>query len=183
MAFEQDFVYWSLVEQLVVDQNYSILAISQDGNEMVLQPYRKKQYSIIRLRRADVDWGNTLAVDIEQAGRRFEQLVRNGVRGPITVLNIYFSPLAPVDDYPDVFVKGYSGGRKGNIDITSMMIRNDNLEESIEKIQQAMSIQLDVENILSEKEINAEDIQSIRKKVITHQKEMRDAERKLFQNG
>lgn len=183
MAFEQDFVYWSLVEQLVVDQNYSILAISQDGNEMVLQPYRKKQYSIIRLRRADVDWGNTLAVDIEQAGRRFEQLVRNGVRGPITVLNIYFSPLAPVDDYPEVFVKGYSGGRKGNIDITSMMIRNDNLEESIEKIQQAMSIQLDVENILSEKEINAEDIQSIRKKVITHQKEMRDAERKLFQNG
>jgi len=183
MEFEQDFVYWSLIDQLVVDQKYTILALSQDGNEMILQPFRKKQYSMIRLRRADVDWGNTLAVDIEQAGRRFEQLLKSGVRGPITILNIYFSPLAPVDDYPEVFLNGYSGGRKGNIDITSMMIRNENLEEGLEKIQQALNIHLDVHRIHSDKEIKEEDIKLIRKKVITHQKELRDEERKLFQNG
>ncbi|WP_175639772.1 rhomboid family intramembrane serine protease [Metabacillus schmidteae] len=183
MAFEQDFVYWSIIDQLVVEQNFTIIAVSQDGNEIVLQPHRKKQFSLIRLRRADVDWGNTLAVDIEQSGRRFEQLLKSGVRGPLTVLNIYFSPLAPVDDYPDVFIKGYSEGYKGKIDITSMMVRNDNLEESLEKIQQAMTIHLDVQEILSNKEINEEDIQVIRKKVSSYQKELRDAERKLFQNG
>ena len=183
MAFEQDFIYWSFIDQLVVKQNYSILAVSKDGNEIILQPYRKKEYSIIRLRRADVDWGNTLAVDIEQSGRKFEQILKNGVRGPLTVLNIYFSPLAPVDDYPEVFLNGFSGGRKGNIDITSMMLTNDNLDEGLEKIQQALSISLDVQEFLPQKEIHEEDIQFIKKKVITHQKEMRDEERKLFQNG
>lgn len=183
MAFEQDFVYWSIIDQLVVEQHFSILAVSQDGNEIILQPHRKKQFSLVRLRRADVDWGNTLAVDIEQSGRKFEQLLKSGIRGPLTILNIYFSPLAPVDDYPDIFLKGYSGGRKGNIDITSMMVRNDNMEESLERIQQAMPIQLDVQKILTDKEINEEDIRHIRNKVINHQKELRDAERKLFQNG
>lgn len=106
MVLEQDYVYWSFIEQLVIEQKYTIIAISQDGNEVVLEPYRKKQFSLIRLKRMDVDWGNTLAIDIQHAGQKFQQLLKNGVRGPLTILNIYFSNLPPVDDYPDVFFKG-----------------------------------------------------------------------------
>ncbi len=183
MAFEQDFVYWSLIDQMIVKQDYTVLAVSQGGNEIILQPYRKKQYSIIRISRTDVDWGNTLAIDIEQAGRRFEQILKSGVRGPLSVLNIYISTLAPVDDYPEVFLNGYSGGRKGNINITSMMIVFDNLKGGIERLQEALTIPLDVPNKLQEKEIDYEDVQTIRKQVISHQNQMREEERKLFQNG
>src|SRR5688500_6925620 len=98
MVIHQDYVYWSLIEGLVVEQKYTILALSQDGSEVLLEPFRNKQFTIVRIRRNDVDWGNTLALDIEQASQKFEQLLSSGVRGPINVMNVYVSTLLPVDD-------------------------------------------------------------------------------------
>ncbi|MGM0874260.1 MAG: rhomboid family intramembrane serine protease [Bacillota bacterium] len=185
MVIIQDYVYWSLIEQLVVEQKYTILALSQDGREVLLEPFRNKQFTIVRLRRKDVDWGNTLVLDIEQASQKFEQLLRSGVRGPINVMNIYVSTLPPVDDLPEVFVNGYNGGTKGKIDITSTMLVKDHLEEGLQKLEEALNVPLKHvnENKKPKPNIELEDIQNLRNRVITYHNEQREEERKLFQNG
>lgn len=183
MVLEQDYVYWSFIEQLVIEQKYTILAISQDGNEVMLEPFRKKQFSIIRVKRTDVDWGNTLAIDIEQAGRKFEQLLKTGVRGPLTVLNIYFSSLPPVDDYPEVFLKGYSGGRKGSIDITSMILVKDELKQGLDKLSDTLHLPLDTIKDLNSSDVSESQLHEVRTRVISHQNKLREEEKRLFQNG
>lgn len=182
MVIEQDFLYWSLIEQLVVEQKYSILALSQDGREVLLEPFRNKQFTLVRLRRMDVDWGNTLALDIEQAGGRFEQLLRNGVRGPIRVMNIYVSSLPPVDDYPESFIKGYSRS-KGKIDITSTLLLKDNLKEGIQKLEEALNVPVKFDHEILTENLDIADIQKVRNRVIDFQNEQKEEERKIFQNG
>ncbi|QGQ47267.1 rhomboid family intramembrane serine protease [Metabacillus sediminilitoris] len=183
MVIDQDYFYWSLIEELVLKQKYTILAISQDSHEVLLEPFRNKQFSIVRLRRMDVDWGNSLALDIQHAGQKFEQLLRSGVRGPIHVMNIYVSSLPPVDDYPEEFEKGYSR-LKGKIDITSTLLVKNELEEGLQKLEEALNVPLihKIENQPAQN-IEIEDIQQVRNRVINHHNQLRDEEREIFQNG
>lgn len=181
MVIEQDYFYWSLIETLVIDQKYTILGLSQDGNEILLEPVRNKQYSIIRLRRMDVDWGNSLSIDIEKAGMKFQSLLKQGVRGPLHIVNIYVSTLPPVDDYPEAFTEGYKIGKK-SISITSFLLSKE--EKQLKKIEEILNVSLkdqQAEKISSASEI--EDVQKIRNRVVTHHNELREEERKLFQNG
>jgi rhomboid protease GluP len=182
MVIDQDYFYWSLIEELVIEQKYTILAISQDGCEVLLEPFRNRQFTIVRLRRMDVDWGNSLAIDVHQAGQKFEQLLTSGVRGPIRVMNIYVSTLPPVDDFPDVFVKGYSG-LKGKIDITSILLVKDELEEGLQKLEDALNVPLQHTIKGQMQNIEIEDIQNTRNRVINYHNQLRDEERKIFQNG
>ncbi|KKI88652.1 hypothetical protein WQ54_30955 [Bacillus sp. SA1-12] len=184
MVLEQDYLYWKLIEQLVIEQRYTILALSQDGQEVLLEPYKQKQFTLVRLRRMDIDWGNTIAQDIQQAGEKFEHLLRNGVRGPIHVMNIYVTSLPPVDDLPEEFVKGYSRS-KGKIDITSCLLVKDEKEKEKElsKLTEALHIpiRLDIESF--QENIEIEDIQQVRNHVITYHNQQREEERKVFQYG
>ncbi len=179
MVLEQDFLYWSIIEKLVLNEKYSILALSQDGGEILLQPYRQKQFTIVRLKRIDVDWGNTLSIDIEQAGRKFEQLLKNGVRGPIRVMNVYISSLPPVDDYPSVFEDGYSI-LKGKIDISSILIHSEQRLEGMSKLADLLSVPLKVE---MDSFIEEDDVQRIRNHVIASHNKQREEEKEIFQHG
>lgn len=182
MVIEQDFLYWSLIKDLVVEQKYTILALSKDGREVLLEPYRNKQFSIVRLRRVDVDWGNRLAVDIEQAGENFAQLLKSGIRGPIRVMNVYISSLPPVDEYPEAFINGFSGTKR-KIDITSTLIVKDELEAGLKKLEDTLNVPLN--HLKEERKLNVEieDIQLIRDQVITFQKQEKDEEKSILQNG
>jgi rhomboid protease GluP len=182
MVLEQDYFYWSLIEQLVVEQKYTILALSQDGREVLLEPFRNKQFTIVRLRRIDVDWGNTLAIDLEKAGQKFEQLLRSGVRSPIHVMNIYISSLPPVDDLPEVFINGYNKVN-GKIDITSTLLLKDELEDELQKLEQGLNVPLKQVKEKLKPDIEIEDIQKLRNRVIDYHNHQREEERKIFQNG
>ncbi|MGM7721127.1 rhomboid family intramembrane serine protease [Metabacillus sp. Hm71] len=182
MVLEQDYLYWRLIEQLVIEQKYTILALSQDGHEVLLEPFRQKQFTLVRLRRMDIDWGNTIAQDIQQAGEKFEHLLRNGVRGPIQVMNIYVTSLPPVDDLPEIFVKGYSRS-KGKIDITSFLLVKDEVEEGLTDLSEALHVPIRVDFERLQETIEMEDIQQIRNHVISYHNQQIEEERKVFQYG
>ncbi|MBZ5749738.1 rhomboid family intramembrane serine protease [Metabacillus rhizolycopersici] len=182
MVIEQDYLYWSLIEQLVVKQKYTILALSQDGREVLLEPFRNKQFTIVRLRRMDVDWGNTLTIDIERASQKFKQLLKNGVKGPIRVMNIYVSSLPPVDDLPDSFSSGYSE-LNGKIDITSTLLVKNECEEGLQKLESVLNIQFEDVHEQLKPNIEMQDIQHLRNRVIQYHNQQREEERRIFQNG
>ncbi len=180
MVNEQDYFYWSLIEQLVIDLKFTILGLSQDGNEILLEPVRNKQYSIVRLRRMDVDWGNSLSIDIEKAGLKFQSLLKQGIRGPLHILNIYVSTLPPVDDYPEAFTKGHTIGKKGAITISSFLVIKE--EDTKKKLEEILNVSL--KNPQEQNETSElGDVQEIRNRVVSHHNELREEERKLFQNG
>ncbi|WP_226667438.1 rhomboid family intramembrane serine protease [Metabacillus litoralis] len=182
MDIEQDYFYWSLIEQLVIEQKYTILGLSQDGNEILLEPVRNKQFSIVRLRRMDVDWGNSLSIDIEKAGQKFQSLLNQGVRTPLTIANIYVSTLPPVDDYPDAFENGYTIGKKGAINITSLLLVKDEKDNGLKRVEELLNVPLK-DRLEGKETTDNEDVQKIRNRVVAYHNDLREEERKLFQNG
>lgn len=81
------------------------------------------------------------------------------------------------------FLKGYSGGRKGEIDITSMILIKDEMEDGLNKIADTLHITLDRFKSHEKTNISEIDLHKVRNRVITYQNKLREEEKKLFQNG
>ncbi|APH04385.1 rhomboid family intramembrane serine protease [Bacillus weihaiensis] len=183
MVIVQDYVYWSLIEQLVIEHDFSILALSTDETEILLQPATNKNISVLRLRRMDIDWGNSLAKDIQMAGEKFQQIMQTGARGPLTVFNLYISSLPPVDDFPVEFVEGYTSGTKKRVTITSLLVTSEDQEHKLIELGEALNVSIHPLEKNAQENVTIDHINEVKNRVIRQQQEIREEEKKMFQNG
>lgn len=179
MVIEQDYLFWRLIHEFVVKQDFRMIRISEDGYEVWLEPIKKKKYQIIRLNRYDIDWGNRLARDIEYTGNLFSQIRKQSRVNSLHLLNVYVSSYPPVDDVPTQLLNEY------NIDkttISSLLIEKGNLDESIGELEQKLSISL--QPITGHHEnIDYETVQRLKHEVLTYSNNRRKQEKEVFEHS
>ncbi len=102
MGFREDYIYWKICYELMVNDRYRIIHLSPDYGEVWLENIVHKSYPLIRLKRFDIDWSNWLKRDIQGALTNANHIRKMFLRKKINVLNIYITSLPPVDSYEHI---------------------------------------------------------------------------------
>ncbi|WP_232713420.1 rhomboid family intramembrane serine protease [Bacillus xiapuensis] len=112
MSSAESNLFWKLTYFLVVEQDYQMIRLFEDRQEIFLENLSNKSAQLIRIIQEDLTWGNRLRRDIQRVSAQGESVRKQLGKRNLTVLNIYLSPHPPVDDYerhmkaPFYFPKG-----------------------------------------------------------------------------
>ncbi|MFC0269997.1 rhomboid family intramembrane serine protease [Metabacillus herbersteinensis] len=182
MVMEQDYLFWQMVDELVIKQQFNIIRLSEDQREVWLEPRKNKQYGILRLKRYDVDWGNWLANDLEEAATIFESLRKQSQKRSFHVLNVYISTYPPVDDFPLGLSEPFKDQQTGKTTVTSVFMDKENkFQEPFPELENFL--QKKVRDLVPTKEVGFDEVQKLKFKVLSYSNQRVKEERKVFEYG
>src|SRR5699024_725062 len=99
MNVKENYLMYSLVYQMVKDEQYELLHINDQIKEVWLQKYENKISKVIRITSQGFDWKNHLKKDIAQVFQKTKALKRYLSRKEVQINNIYLTKHTPVDDW------------------------------------------------------------------------------------
>lgn len=74
MSFREDYIFWRLAYFLLMEQDYRLMAVSDDRREMWLENTAIKRAPVVRLLRHELDWSNWLQRDIQLTAANGEKI-------------------------------------------------------------------------------------------------------------
>jgi rhomboid protease GluP len=101
----EEYLFWKLAQYFIKDENYRVLHINNEQNELWLENSDSKQAPTIRLLKHDLDWSRWMERDIQLTALNGENIRKQMYLKNIQILNIYISPYPPVDDYDEYINK------------------------------------------------------------------------------
>ncbi|WP_409289274.1 rhomboid family intramembrane serine protease [Peribacillus sp. SCS-37] len=104
MGNREDFLFWAVAAHLVRKRHMGVIYQGSDGREIWLHNTDPGlPHQVIRLALTDFAWTNLLKRDIEQTAV-FGENNRPAFRARnLSILNVYFMPAPPVDDFHSAF--------------------------------------------------------------------------------
>ncbi|RSK27845.1 rhomboid family intramembrane serine protease [Bacillus sp. HMF5848] len=144
--------FWELAHQLVVQNNYRIIQISEDQRELWLENRSDKNVQVVRLLQYDLDWANWMARDIEDIIRKMDRVRKHITRRKITVANVYVSTYPPVDDWEHLIEKSQSYGPNEQVKMQSFVLdeQNSSLSSLSHYFDKSITLQFDRQGDLTE---------------------------------
>ncbi|WP_404333239.1 rhomboid family intramembrane serine protease [Mesobacillus maritimus] len=175
-----EYLFWKTANLLIVNEHYRILQISKDRQEIWLEKVENKSSQIYRLLCTSLDWSHLLQRDIGLVVGNGSKVRNKLVRGHLTITNLYFMPLPPVDDYEYLLTQPKYSPGKGRVKVTSFVLDSRNLSSSQKTLKQLLGEQvtLDLHNDFIE-----EEIQNIRKQALSDASTRAKAEQAIFHSG
>lgn len=100
--------FWETIYHLVNKEDFRVVYISNNGQEVWLEDDRKQPFQLIRLALRDIDWSNELRQDILKAFQHGKKIKRDLGLRQASVYNIVFSLYEPVDDFEELIARPLS---------------------------------------------------------------------------
>ncbi|MBW7649832.1 rhomboid family intramembrane serine protease [Anoxybacillus sp. ST4] len=178
LSIRFDFVYWQMMFQLL-KADHEIVYLSSDEREAWLQSTRERKAPLVRLVRADIDWGISLKRDIQRALIAVDEWRRKQFRRQLHVINIYVMMYPPVDDW-ELHVQHSLTNDRVHIETFVMHAGNmyPILHELCERFQQSMKVY-----VPDDSPILYDELQSFKKHVLSFAEQMYENERRMFERG
>lgn len=98
----EEYRFWALAYFFVKEDNYRILHLSKEHEELWLENPDSKQAPIIRLLNCELNWSNWMERDIQLTAMNGENIRKQRYKKNLQIINIYFSPFPPVDHYEHI---------------------------------------------------------------------------------
>ncbi|WP_214480258.1 rhomboid family intramembrane serine protease [Bacillus sp. SM2101] len=181
MNSKQDVLYWGIINQLVVQENYRILTVSNDHQEIWLEPTTRKKKRVIRILRHDLDWSNWLERDMQVVLQKVDSLRRKTIRRGLEVVNLYISTFPPVDDWEFRTKEPLVAGKNSETKVHSFVIHSENIQQGLSDISHLLQFhpRVDTDKILTEPLL----LENLKKEVFTVAQQKVKTEQQLFQYG
>lgn len=180
LSNQEDYIFWRLAHFFITDQEYRIIQLSKDENELWLEKKENKQVQVIRLLKYQLDWSNWLQRDLERTAHNSESIRKQLTRGELRVLNLYISPYTPVDDYEYLIEQPYISSNHKKTNIHSKIINRINYQENLRYIEEAFKGSLSVVHQEEYLEFEIEELKSAALNVAANRIKR---ERSLFEYG
>lgn len=177
MGFKEDFIFWEMVRQLSDQEGYRMITVAENHQEIWLENLTNKKVPVIRLIRHDLDWANWLKRDIERTMQNGENIRKKLYKKPISVLSIYISEFAPVDDY-EFSLKPQTLSKTT---VNSFIFMSEAFADSIQRLREELGMPLQLDN--PEREIEEEDILRLKQTAILESVKKAKEEQKMFQHA
>ncbi|ATH92397.1 peptidase S54 [Bacillus glycinifermentans] len=176
-----DYMYWNFIKHLL-ERDYELVQAPASFGEAWLEAGGSAPYDLIRIYRQDIDFRQELVRDLESLAERTERLRAASGRRKLSVLTVYLSQQAPVDEWEDVVSHSVEGKR---VSIAPIFIDEASIEEGLKKIAAALHIHTGgwTEDI---KDATYEEAVKVRDEVLEAAKrreEERKREAALFERG
>lgn len=125
----ESYLFWKMAYFLIAEQDYRIVKLSQEQNELWLEKRENKKAQLVRILKYDIDWSNWLQQDIERTALNGERIRKQITRGELQVVNIYLSTYLPVDDYQFRINKPFAHPKESKTNVHSFLISRLNYRE------------------------------------------------------
>ncbi|WP_245671053.1 rhomboid family intramembrane serine protease [Pseudobacillus wudalianchiensis] len=125
-------LFWKLAYFLVVEQDYQIVQMDENRQEILFENLSNKSAQIIRMIYSELDWGNKMRRDIEQAAAMGESIRKQLGKRELMVINLYLSPYPPIDEY-EAYIKEPVYFPKGErTKVMSILFAHGHMKEAAE---------------------------------------------------
>lgn len=175
MGISGDNLFWKLTHEAVTRHDYQIIRLSEDEQEVLLGPYKNKEFQLVRFIRVDLDWGRELHQDIERTAGHIDRIRKQSWKHPIQLLNVYISTYPPVDEWEFRIEKPH---QEGQTTIKSIVVHKDNESEMVFYLAQLLGVSLS-----TDKSLDPNDTARLRNEAITHSNRRVREERQIFNFG
>ncbi len=99
MYLSEQYTFYKLAHSLVEKDDFEILHINENGQEIWLEKYENKTSHVVRLLHKGFDWKNHLKRDIRTVFQKAKAMKRFFLGKHIQIHNVYISTHSPVDDW------------------------------------------------------------------------------------
>ncbi|MCY8034771.1 rhomboid family intramembrane serine protease [Bacillus sonorensis] len=130
-----DYMYWYIIKHLL-QRDFELVQAPASFGEAWLEAGGNAPYDLVRIFRKDVDFRQELVRDLESLMERTERLRVVSGRRKLSVLTIYLSAQAPVDEWEDVVSHPVEAKR---VSIAPIFIDETSIEAGFNKIAIALN--------------------------------------------
>lgn len=174
----EDLLFWRLAQIFITEEEYRIVKLSKEQNELWLEKKENKKAPIIRLLRHDVDWGNWLQRDIERTAMNGEAIRKQIGKRELNVLNLYMSTYPPVDDYEFRLEDPFAYPHSKKTVVTSLLFERAAYQEQLQRLKELFGIDISIPEDFDEGTI-----QQIKNAALSRAVNRSKKERSLFDYG
>lgn len=93
-----DYLYWNFIGNLL-DRDFELVQAPASFGEAWLEARGSAPYDLVRVFRKDIDFRQDLVRDLESLYERAERLRAASGQRKLSILNVYLSQEAPVDEW------------------------------------------------------------------------------------
>ncbi|MFB6465816.1 rhomboid family intramembrane serine protease [Cytobacillus sp. Hz8] len=180
MNTQESYLFWRLAHYFIAVQQYRIIQLSKDQNELWLEKMENKRARVIRLLCHNLDWSNWLQRDIELTSANGESIRRQLRKGELNVLNLYFSEYPPVDDYQFRMEKPFINPQSNKTQVESILFTRENQISSLEKLSQLFQDRL---SFSIPEDISEDEIEKVKSAALTIAVNKIKTEKSMFEFG
>ncbi|WP_285768914.1 rhomboid family intramembrane serine protease [Peribacillus sp. SI8-4] len=178
MGFKEDYLFWGTIRELTARHDYRMITVTENHQEIWLESDTNKEFPVVRLIRHDLDWANWLKRDIERTLQNGERIRQKLYKKPISILSIYVSKFAPVDDY-DFSLQAASYKKTK---VNTFILTCEAFHQSLQDLEQVLKKTLSV-HVPNEADLDEEKVLTLKKEAISESVKKAKAEQKVFQNA
>ncbi|WP_433743144.1 rhomboid family intramembrane serine protease [Falsibacillus pallidus] len=176
---KKEWLFWKIAYELIEKNNYRLLKISSNQNEIWMENVSQKQAPIIRLTNHDVDWSNRLQQEIEWTARNGENIRKAFHKRNVRVQNVYISDFPPVDDYQFRLEKPFTSSDQ-KVEVETIMILMNDWQNGVHQLNSLLQPSSPISIDASTEFAAVEDLQ---RTMIQTSAKREEKERGLFEFG
>ncbi|GGC91730.1 rhomboid family intramembrane serine protease [Thalassobacillus devorans] len=139
MFIEEEFYFWQLTHDLVVNQGFDILHVNEMTSEVWLEKQINRKNHIVRLYRSQFDWSNHIKKDIARINQHIQKNKHMFVGKEINVHAVYISEYSPVDEW-DGLVRPLKVKGKKDMYLTVHYLDRAEREIKLGKLYEALQL-------------------------------------------
>ena len=147
MYITEQYHLYRLAYELVTNDDYEVLYLNDQTNELWLEKYDRKTSKVIRLIHRGFDWKNQLKADITNVFQRMRSLKQYFTNNHVEIYNVYITSYEPVDDWENL-KKPIILNDKNMIKMKVFYLSNDNFQ--VEKTRFLQQIGARIEHTFDE---------------------------------
>ncbi|MFE8695442.1 rhomboid family intramembrane serine protease [Cytobacillus sp. FJAT-53684] len=180
MSFHEEYLFWRMAHYFISEQDYRVVQLSKEHNEIWLEKMENKEAQVIRLLRYNLDWSNWMQKDIELTAANGEGIRKQLARNNMNVINIYVSAYPPVDDYEFRVEKPFLHPSNGKTSVQSIIVDRAHYEQGLQKLESIFHQSL---AITLEDSYNENDIEAVKLSALSVASNRTKQEKAIFNQG
>ncbi|MDZ5471000.1 rhomboid family intramembrane serine protease (plasmid) [Bacillus sp. 31A1R] len=180
MKTQEDYLFWRLAHYFITKQEYRLIQLSKDENELWLEKIENKQAQVIRLLKYNLDWSNWLQRDIELTSQNGERIRKQLTRRELNILNLYITAFLPVDDYKFRIAQPFLNPNQNKTIIHSKLLDRQSYDEWIVSLEDLFDEPI---LIAKREEYLDEEIEQLKQSALNSAVNQIKREKSLFEYG
>ncbi|KAB2338516.1 rhomboid family intramembrane serine protease [Cytobacillus depressus] len=181
MNLQEDYLFWRLAHYFITDQEYRIIQLSEQHQELWLEKMENKKAPVIRLLRYNLDWSNWMQKDIEHIAVNGERIRKQLRRGEMNVLNLYISAFPPVDDYEFRIEKPFIPQENEKTKVNSIIFERNNYDEGFSKLSTIFHTPISF--TVNSEEYTEHEVDTVKLAALSEASNRSKKEQSFFQHG
>ncbi|MGM9956676.1 MAG: rhomboid family intramembrane serine protease [Peribacillus sp.] len=175
---KEEYLFWEIVRLLSVQYDYRMITVTENHEEIWLESEKNTDFPVIRLIRHDLDWANWLKRDIDRTLKNGEQVRKKLYKKPMSILSIYVSKFAPVDDFEFSAQPAMLQKTKVN----TFIFASESFQTSKQNLEATLKTPLSI-SVPEDEEIDEGQVLELKKVAISASVKKAKAEQKVFQQA